>query len=118
MRTLKLRYFYKGKFYYIDLYKDNTRIKFEEYEKRPKTSPFEQFTGLLDKSGKEIYEGDIVKAIYPSNAINKLAGLHHVFVIEWENRYPHDNFLGYNLGFFDSIEIIGNIYENPELLGG
>lgn len=76
------------------------------------------FTGLHDKNGKEIYEGDIVKNINPkSDAYNNTSEVvYHKaiggFVVLFEN-IGQDKMLG----GYEHLEIIGNIYENPELLG-
>jgi uncharacterized phage protein (TIGR01671 family) len=79
-----------------------------------------QYTGLKDKNGKEIYEGDIVKAE------DFDWGLDGNYQIKWGGDYPaFDIFelsgksldVEYNILSSDpDIEVIGNIYENPELL--
>lgn len=80
-----------------------------------------QFTGLKDKNGKEIYEGDIVKAPYldpifggvvNNMFVNIVVGYNKdSFVLEYDG-----NLRVYISDLYDNIEIIGNIYDNPELL--
>ncbi len=71
---------------------------------------FMQYTGLKDKNGKEIYEGDIVNVLWDPNEDQKHW---EVLEVKWdkhEGRWlPQHNWI------FES-EVIGNIYENPELL--
>jgi len=71
-----------------------------------------QYTGLKDKNGKEIYEGDIVE---------KNEGEYSREVIEYGGEQTDYESGGYAYGIFlewsiDSYIVIGNIYENPELL--
>jgi uncharacterized phage protein (TIGR01671 family) len=66
-----------------------------------------QYTGLKDKNGKEIYEGDIVKT---------RKGGHKIIVEFIRGKFePFDDSGEYG-HFAEECEVIGNIYENPELL--
>lgn len=73
-----------------------------------------QFTGLLDKNGKEIYEGDLVRAHYPS--LDTLETHQICQVVYAEPEFVMINGEGDDLSLGGEVEIVGNIYENPELL--
>ena len=74
-----------------------------------------QFTGLTDKNGVRIFEGDIVSLVKHDGLIYK--------VVYVPCRYELVNSKGVNCFVLDiykseNIEVIGNIHDNPELLGG
>lgn len=81
---------------------------------------FMQYTGLLDKDGKEIYEGDVVRfydrvwRVDFEMAAFTLIGLSEHRNPDGSQFTNSDDLLG---NYFKVLEVIGNIYENPELLG-
>ena len=81
-----------------------------------------QYTGLKDKNGKMIWENDVVKIEEHEDTVN---GLYKVIYCENAHCYAlkrsvdfHYNFFTFSdlNGFETSSEVIGNIFDNPELL--
>lgn len=72
---------------------------------------FMQYTGLKDKNNKEIYEGDIFH----------IGSKKILYVVEWIDcglkgrQIKNKSWIGLDY-WKDDIEVIGNIYENPELI--
>jgi len=108
VRDIKFRAWYltEERYYYFTLseYANDYSIRY-----KVQNSDKELYTGLKDKTGKEIYEGDIVEF---SKGIGQIIYSGGEYSIEYNNDL-------FNLGFHhhnNEIKIVGNIYENPELL--
>ena len=120
MDTLKFRAYVPAKHCYMEVYS----IEFDSYKailrgRWNKAKSFltmkavpidriilEQCTGLLDRNGKKIYEGDIVRVSYGYNY-----EVRQFRTGAW--RIGRDDLYVWA----DSSEVIGNIHESPELLG-
>lgn len=139
MRTIKFRAWHDGMMYdvshlhfnvnglaFADMINENTM---HLYHGRPGSFELMQFTGLHDASGKEIYEGDIVKA-YPKNGWpvdDQRVVVYAIVFSEFEGCWilkderPAEDCPALYRGGMKSrqdelLEVIGNIYDNPELL--
>lgn len=82
-----------------------------------------QWTGLTDKNGKKIFEGDIVKHFDNSDENYDIGEIYYDTKLLMWRRTTQGSFHktlinSYKLGSDCIYEVIGNIYDNPELLKG
>lgn len=118
MRKIKFRAFDEGKMIYENNIlhlknEDNLVLRLAKFWCNIRNdSHVMQFTGLHDKNGKEIYEGDFIT--YSGITSN---GQKIIRVVNYNSDYARFQGGMYPLSETKNlIEVIGNIYENPELL--
>jgi uncharacterized phage protein (TIGR01671 family) len=141
MRDIKFQFIYKGlpyssinkgfnwhkKVYSLDDFVHSSLYELSDIHGACELVAKRQFTGLTDKNGVEIYEGDLVKWGHVEGYIESTPRIAKV------NLHPALNFETVNLGknnhrfhygsfayarFINrAMEVIGNIHQNPELTG-
>lgn len=116
-------------------FKDGGTLPFKEIDWQTDTVEYLQYTGLKDKNGKEIYEGDVMRILYtdwPSQSAEKNGrysmsleeykkSISSIGFVQWENDRWIIIFDKRGSGRMDAgphgeKEVIGNIYDNPELI--
>jgi uncharacterized phage protein (TIGR01671 family) len=128
MRWLKFRVWYKrypqpieGEMRFFGQSDDDFANSSRKYQ----SDDWMQFIGLQDSMGRDVYEGDVV-LVTPHAGMDKSS---YYGVVEWhspcfqikaqKDKFPFSN--GYmpvvsSLGMFCGIEVVGNRFENPDLL--
>ena len=130
MRELKFKAWFENDNNSEMLYEDNRGNVFI-WEREGQSITIMQYTGLRDKNGKEIYEGDILLSQayltrpYSQSAKSRRFKVVVEYLIDEEagesgfitrEIEKHKDYRYGQWGDFFDCEVIGNIYENPELL--
>jgi uncharacterized phage protein (TIGR01671 family) len=118
MRDIKFRFWNK-----LNKQMEYDNLKTNSYYQNPFTRSdlvAMQFTGLSDKNGKEIYEGDIIRSM-PNDFEPEYSGCWSVIFSDGTFKADRTDDQGETwIPYWTEgqIEIIGNIYEHPDLLKG
>ena len=125
MRKILFRAKYEDKWVYGDLLQDGKGF-YEIFEQLPTAKHYSvdgdtvgQYTGLHDKHGKRIFEGDVITENSPSGN-----GTIFIGYVEYNEKLTCFDFVMKNrtlhtLGSYsNSYIVVGNVYDNSELIGG
>ena len=100
-------------------------IRENEHEWICKPETICQYTGIKDKNGKLIFENDVVKATVRQNSLCQSSSYSDFYQISYQEKYcyfylkkKNNNLLfdGNFSYYLKNIEVIGNIFDNPELM--
>lgn len=81
-----------------------------------------QYTGIDDKNGKKIFEGDILNLKYPRDkrykVVAKVVNGQEIsaMVLKFDNDFTTEEFPLYKISAENNLEVIGDVHDNPELV--